>query len=161
MPQEPSKTENTPATYRELKSAFPKASAEFLTSQLEADATIEQARNAYQAQLEKAVEDARKETEAAKAQATAEAKVRAEAEAKAKADADAAGKQIGVPPVADEKAGAKTTDDDPIVAWNNLVAKHTSAGMSRDKAIKKVVHENPEAHKAYLDAWNEKHRIER
>lgn len=161
MSQDTSKQDNTPATYHELKAAFPKAGAEFLTSQLEANATAEQARNAYQAKLEKDLEDSRKETEAAKAQATAEAKARAEAEAKAKADAESAGNRLGVPPVADEKPGNKATDDDPIVAWNNLVAKHTSAGMSRGKAISKAVRENPEAHKAYLNAWNESHRIER
>lgn len=158
MATESVKPEISPVTYQELKAAFPKAAAEFFTSQLDASATMEQARNAYQSQLEKAAEDARAETAAANARAEAALKAQADIQAKAQADAEAASKKPGVPPVADANTGTTQTDDDPISAWEAIVAKHTSAGIARGKAISKAVRENPEAHKAYLLAWNEKHR---
>lgn len=156
MANEAKTPENKPATFQDLEAAFPRAAAEFLVAQLKASATLEQARNAYQADLERRAADAEKRAADAEAKAQAEAKARTDFEAKA--EAEAKNKKPGVPPLADAKGGSTQTDDDPISAWNVIVDKHTSAGIPRGKAISKAVRENPAAHKAYLDAWNEQHR---
>jgi ATP-dependent Clp endopeptidase proteolytic subunit ClpP len=142
--------QNKPAAYQDLKAAFPKASAEFLTSQLDASATLDQARAAYQTQLEKRAEEA-------------EAKAAAEAKARAEAKATAAGKKPGVPPIPDggNATGSQNGDADPIAAWNDLVANYAKQGLDKGKAIAKAVREHPEAHEAFLAAWNEANRRER
>jgi ATP-dependent Clp endopeptidase proteolytic subunit ClpP len=140
-----------PATYQELKATFPKGGSEFITSQLDASATMDQARAAYQAMLEKRAEAA--ETKAAAAEAAVQ-KARADAEAKAKAVGQ------GVPPIGGNAGNSDDADgrgQDPIVVFNALVDAHVAKGLARGKAISRVVREHPEAHAAYLAAHNRAH----
>lgn len=59
--------------------------------------------------------------------------------------------------------GNKGTDGradagDPITAWESLVAENLKAcGDNRAQAISRTVQEHPEAHEAYLQAYNAKH----
>jgi ATP-dependent Clp endopeptidase proteolytic subunit ClpP len=150
-----SQTTPQPATYHELKAAFPKAKADFLTSQLDANATLDQARNAYQTMLEQQAADAQAKIAEAEAKVAAEAKARAEAEAKAEEAAKAATTRPGVAPVGTSGAPAASGDEDPITTWNTILAGYAREGMKEGKAISRAIREYPEAHRQYLLAYNQ------
>jgi len=132
-----------PAAYAELKSAFPKATADFLTSQLDAQATLEQARAAWQRNLEERA-------------AAAEARL---TELQAKADeaakAAAAKKPIGSAGLND--SGEATNADAGDFAA--LVDAKVAQGMPRHLAARKVAKENPAAREAYVAAYNAVHKL--
>ena len=54
-------------------------------------------------------------------------------------------------------AGPAQEDLDPIAAWEQILARHEARGLPRAKAISSVVKTHPEAHRAYLDAYNARH----
>ena len=156
------------ATYHELKTAFPRAKAEFLTKCLDKDLTIDKARAEYDEAMAKAmeekdaelakaaaeIEEMKKESEA-KAKAEEEEKKEAEASAKAKAEeekkAAEAKAKSGVLPVGDGKArgGQSATAE-----WNETIADKMKAGLPKSKAIRSVVIERPELHQSYLAEVN-------
>lgn len=123
------------ASYAEIKAACTGADADFICSQLEQSATIDQARNAWMAEQSKRL--TAKEAELAQAKAAA-----------AKPPAP------GVAPLGD--AGAKKSDDagDPLARWNELVDGYAKTTGDRGKAISMAVRKHPEAHRDYLVAFN-------
>lgn len=138
--------QNQPAGYAELKAAFPKAAAEFLTAQLDSQATIEQARAAYQTQLEASAAAATKKAEEAEAKA---------AEAQKKLDA----KSGGVDPIGDGKGAAAGGSGDAIERFQEAVAARIAAGVKdRARATAMVVRDDPELHAAYLAQYNALHK---
>lgn len=154
------------ATYHELKSAFPKAKAEFLTRCLDKDLTIDKARAEYDEAQAKALEETTEELAKAKAEMEelkkeSEAKAKAEeeekkaAEAKAKAEeekkAAEAKARSGVLPVgtATGRGGQTATAE-----WTEAVSEKMKAGLPKSKAIRSVVIERPELHQSYLSEAN-------
>lgn len=134
-----------PASYKDLKAAFPNASPEFITIQLDAEATLDQATRNYQAALEARAAEAEKKTEEAEAKAQ-------ELEAKIQT------KKTGVDPIGDGSAAARAPDDDPEAAFWGRVAEKEKRGIPRARAVRATVREDPELHQAMLDAHNERAR---
>lgn len=112
------------ATYKELKAACPGADAEFLASQLEADATTAQAQSAWMAEQNRRIEAARAETAAAKAHAT----------------------KPGVQPLgAGLTTATSNPDASPREAWNAAVNLEMHAtGKPRHVAARAVARKHPE-----------------
>lgn len=128
-----------PATFKDLKAEFPTASAEFLTTQLEADATLDQARAAYTRQLEERA-------------AAAEAKAK-EAEEKATAKAP--------PPGVDGIDDTSTTTVD-AGDFNELVAERMrEKSIPRHVAAKQIAKEHPEAREQFVAEHNAAHPMKR
>lgn len=151
--KEPSMSEPQPATYAELKAAFPQAEPAFYCQQMEARATVDAAKaNWQQHQLDQAqarVEAAEKKAADAKAEAD-----RRVAEAKTAADkAKAAAAAPGVDPLP-EGRGETGTEGGYRGFWD-LVAKKEATGTPRAKAVSAVVREEPELHKAMIAEANQ------
>lgn len=132
--------EKTPATYEDLKILCPGADAAFLCGQLERKATSDQAQSAWMEEQNRRIEAAEKRSQEAE---------KAAAEAKATAEA----KRPGVKPLRDQ-ASAEAAGADPIADWNEAVEAKVKAGMAKDRAIRSVVHANPDLHQAYIEAVN-------
>ena len=156
------------ATYQELKAAFPRAKAEFLTGCLDKGHTLDKARAEFDEENAKAIEE--KDAELAKAKAEidemkkeTEAKAKAEeeekkdAEAKAKAaeeeekDAAEAKAKAGVKAAASGKAKGGGT---ATARFQGLVNERIKLGLPRAQAVAEVVHEDPELHKEFVQAAN-------
>ncbi len=125
------------ASFEDLKAACPGADAGFLVGQLERKATVEEARLAF-------------------IQALSQRAQAAEAAAKAK-DEELRSKAVrhGVEPLGN--GNPKAGDDaagDAEAAWHAAVDAKMARGMKRDRAIRVVVHDEPELHRAYLEAVN-------
>lgn len=61
----------------------------------------------------------------------------------------------GVEPLADRGRGDPVLDGDAVQMWEARISQLMSgAGMTRGGAISTIVHENPELHRAYLEAYN-------
>lgn len=118
------------ATLKELKAAMPKASADFHLKALEDGLTVSAALAAYAAHLEAANDDLRAK------QTTIGAKA---------------------PVAAGKKGDAEASGGDPIADFKAIVDGHLSAGMKREKAWSKAVHENKDLHAAYVAAYNDQH----
>lgn len=143
------------ATFQELKAELIGADASFLVAQLEASSTLDQARKAWMGELNarnqasaKAADDARKA-------------------------AEAAAKKPGVDPLPGGSAtAAEGASGDAISAFDALVdaelkamggrAAERSTSLSvatpRGRAVIAAAQKNPEAHRAYLLAYNAEHR---
>jgi ATP-dependent protease ClpP protease subunit len=119
---------STPASFAELKAAFPRADASFIVAQQEAQATLPQAQAAYQAALENRL-------------AAAESR---------------AGKAVGVN-VVPEGRMIDGSVSDPISEWRDAMAALTAKGLSKQRATSKLVSEQPQLHAAYLEAYNLEH----
>ncbi len=132
-----------PATLEELKAACDGASPEFLLRQLEAKATQAQAMKAWMVELKAQAEKAKSDAEAA-----TKAKIEAEEQAKVS--------KPGVQPL-NADAG-KTTDEDPIAAWNALVAEKAKTSRSKPDAVIAAAKENPELRAAYVEAFNARNK---
>jgi ATP-dependent Clp endopeptidase proteolytic subunit ClpP len=145
MADDPNQGALHPATLKELRPLCPGADEKFLCAQLDAEATPEQAGKAWTAEQGRRLEAANQKA------AAAEAKL-AEAEKKA-----TAGKS-GVEPLGNGSKGpAGETAGDAIEAWDRLIAGYVAGGTKRPKAIARAAREHPEAHAAYVAAYNEKH----
>jgi ClpP class serine protease len=134
-----------PASYHELKAALAGADPAFLTSQLDANATVEQARNAWMAKLS--------------ADNQALAKKNAELEQQHQAGGtpptNNQGKKPGVPGlVADATTPPASYSGDAIAEFESQVAANVKAGMPRANAVSRVISQQPELHAAYLQAKN-------
>lgn len=134
-----------PASYHELKAAFPKADAEFLAGQQEADATLDQARAAWQKHLEDRAQAAEAKTQELEAKAQEAADKAAEALKNQAPGTE--GLAEGQPPKAD--AGD----------FLAMVATEEARGIPRHRAVRNVAAKHPEARKAYVEAYNAEYPI--
>lgn len=137
------------ASYQDLKAAFPKAGSDFLCAQMDAGATLDQARNSYIASLETSLA-------AATAQAPCEEEEEpdsAEAKAKkAKASARSSAKPSGVKPLATPPGQPEPVD--PAVEWREAIEAKVKAGAPRVRAVATVARERPELREAMIAAAN-------
>jgi hypothetical protein len=136
-----------PAAYAELKAAFPKATADFLTAQLDANATLDQARAAWQRDLEERAAAAEARLTELQAKADEAAKASAEALAKQQKQKPAPGCD-GLP---EGNAGGTSAGGCDFLA---LVDAEVALGTPRHVATAKVARRNPEARAAYVAAHN-------
>lgn len=135
----------TPATAKEIKALCQGATADFVLSQVENEATIDQVKDAWMANL--AAENAANAAKAVELQTELE-------------KAKAAKASSGVDPVS--ASAADTNDeviDDPIDSFEIAVAQKMKTGKSRQQALSAVIAQDPNAHKAYLDAYNQRHGL--
>jgi len=139
-------TQQGPATFDDLKQAFPKASSDFICEQMGAKATMPQAQAAYQSMLETRNAELAAKAAAAEAKAT---------EAEAKGKTGAAG--VAVVPEGGKKEGGDNSGD-PIAAWDSALSALEAKGFKHGKAISKLAKEQPEMHSAYIAAYNEIHK---
>ena len=144
-------TDTTPkppaaATLAEIKASAPGCSNDFAVNQLEAGATIDQVRASFQKQLTDELAALKTQNESL----TAKVDELETAAAAKPAPKPASGSE----PINDGTDGGDSDGDstDPIVNWQSLIAAKTAAGMSRTKAVRAVVRDNPTAHAAYLSA---------
>ncbi len=137
-----------PATFEEIKGACEGADPDFIVSQMEAKATVEQARGAYVASLNARVAKAEAATKAAEATA---------ATAQEEASAGKALKASGVEAIGDGGGeGPKVElDGDPIAAFDAAVAARMEAkGCPKHVAHRHVCKTEPELREAYVAAFN-------
>jgi len=120
------------ASFEQLRSAFPKASNDFICDQLAKKATVEQAQGAYIASLEASNDQLKA----------------------------GAGKP-GVTGVTDRPAATATREEataEPIKAWEDAIeARLKGCGGDKAKAIRQLAKEKPELHASYLEAYNAAH----
>lgn len=152
--QSRSKTmEKTPATLAQLKSTFPKSSADWRESQIEAGADLSEAAIAYATFVEQRATDEKaalqKQLDEAKAAGKAKSSV-----------------SLGHQPLKQTGRKAPATDDaeafeaesgDPIEDFNALVSKKAGDSPSlerRHAAIRSVASSNPELYRNFLLASN-------
>jgi len=128
------------ATYEQLASAIPKADNDFVVSQLKNKATVEQARDAWTAEL----------------QGRLEAKDKEIADAKAKAASPGIKKALGTGGADPEAGGGEW--DDPVAEFNQRMGKQMAAGKTRQQAIRSVAKGDRRLHEAMLRATNKPHR---
>lgn len=140
-------TDTTPqaATLAEIKAAAPGCTNDFAVEQLEASATVDQIRAAYQKQQAEQIATLTADNE------KLSAKVDELETAAAKKDTASSDGSEAVN--AGAASGETTTDStDPVAAWNGHVSAKQKNGLSRQDAVKACVREFPDAHKAYLGA---------
>jgi signal peptide peptidase SppA len=136
-----------PATLAELKAGCPSAGNDFLISQLEANATLDQARSAWMTQL---VADKQKL-----------AQEKAELE-KAKPTVATTVRKPGAPSVpAAEQSQGSTDSGDAVERYQQLVAEKIKGGMSHLDANCHVARANPELHRSWLLATNGSKKAQR
>lgn len=123
-----------PATFAELKTTLPEATAEFREQCLEQNLTLVQAKDRWTAKL---VEDLKA--------------MQAERDALKTA-------KPGVEALGSRDSAASAESGDPIERFNQAVAEKTKQGIDKAKAIRQVVKADPDLHAVYLAAWNEQHR---
>ncbi len=152
------------ATFQELRTAFPRASAEFLVACQNKGHTLDKARAEHDEQMAKALDDKTKELEESQAgfeefkkNAEEEAKAaddeKKEAEAKAKAEEDeekkaaAAKSRTGV-----KAAGSGTANGGQGASsrFSDGVKERMGLGMTRAQAVSATVHDDPEAHREFV-----------
>lgn len=149
----------TPATVKELKAAFPKASAEFLVKAAEEEMTLEEASKAHFRAMEKENENMKaelemfkKKDEEAKAKAMEEEEEETKKEEEAKAAAEAKAKRGGQP-IAHATGGAGGGLS-ATARWNDEVNKAIAGGLPKAKALSRVNRQFPELRAAYLAEFN-------
>ena len=140
------------ATLQELKQAMPDAGADFLVSQLEKGASVDQALRDYSAKI--------------KADNEALQKRLAETEAKHKQELEDAKQQlkvVGVEPLGAEKSHQAGSEDGYVGATGDPVADFDAAvrnemqlhpQLGRQRCVMGVARRNPALHQAYLLATN-------
>lgn len=137
-----------PATLQELEQALPKADEKFFVAQLRNKATLDQAKTAWNGELQTRLEASQKENE----QLVAKNK---ELEAKASPPS----KKPGVPALTtterSEKADGTLAASNARAQFDAAVAEKVKLGLTRSKATALVVREQPELHQAVIDEANE------
>lgn len=130
------------ATLKELKTALPKADAEFLVEAAEKQLTVEAAKDAWIARQDEKMSDLRAERE------------KATQEPKRIGNEPLRGKPRGYDMPLD--ATGETSDDhgDPVARYDALVRERVANGATRMVACDAVTKAHPELHKAYLLATN-------
>jgi ATP-dependent Clp protease, protease subunit len=156
-----------PATFADLKRAFPRAKSDFIVRCQERNLELDAARAEYDEMMAKALEEMteeaakakaelaeikKEEETAAKAKAEEEEKQAAEAKAKAKAEEEekqaAAARARGVKPAksaASAKAGQTAT-----ARWNGAINQKVQAGLTKAQAVAELVNEDPELQAEFL-----------
>ena len=136
------------ATLDEIKAECPDAGDSFIVAQMTANATINQARIAYaadlKAQVEKAAADHKVELDAIKAELTD----------KTKALEGATKKASGVPPLGTGEAG-NTRDILTIQqAWDEKIQAHVALGRTRQAAASLLNRSHPQLREELVAAAN-------
>ena len=121
-----------PASSEQLKTACIGADNDFLCEQLSRKATVEEAKGAWMAEQNQRLEKANQEAEQAKAAAN----------------------RPGVDALGGGGSGASDFDGDAVSAWNAAIAEKQKTTKDRARAVRQVVHEQPDLHEAYLEAVN-------
>jgi len=155
------------ATFKELKTAFPRASADFIVRCQAKGHDLNAARAEFDEENAKAMEEKEKELAEAKAgfeefQKETEAKAKAEeeekkaTEAKAKAEeeeekkATEAKAKAGVRPA----GGGATRSSGTASGFRNAVNEKMKLGLPRAQAVSETVHEEPELHREFVQGAN-------
>lgn len=128
-----------PATYKELKASCVGADEKFLCAQLDAESTVSQAVAAWMVEQNRRIEAVQREA------------------SEVKAAAEAASRKPGVPAVGTASGKSDSTVEDPIAAWNKIVDGYKAKGHAIGKALSLAVRNHPDAHEAYLHAYNVMH----
>ena len=132
------------ATFKELKAAFPKADSDFITDQLEQEATLEQAQGNWTAHLELKAEAAEAD---AKKRDDENAELRKQLEAKEE------GGTVGVGAKLTEKTESKF-EGNAIEEWKAALATMTTKCRgNKAKAVSKLSRENPALYEAYKSEY--------
>jgi signal peptide peptidase SppA len=149
--------ENAAATIAEIEAACPGAPASFVLAQAKAGASAFAALRAWSAEQSRMIkanyekeEDAKKAMEEEEEEAKKAAMEKEEEEAK-KARARAKGV---TPARAIASRGAVADSGDPVSEFNAQVKAAMDGGLDYTRALSRVVRENPDLHRAYLDAAN-------
>jgi len=128
----------TAADYAAIKAGCPGADAEFICSQLAANATLATAQQSWMVEQQCRIEASQ---EAAKL---------------------AAAKKPGVAPIGSKQNSASSNfEGDPVADYNTKVAELMAGGMDRMKASQSVAKMNPDLHAAYLLATNPSKKAQR
>ncbi|HEX4073735.1 MAG TPA: S49 family peptidase, partial [Planctomycetaceae bacterium] len=158
------------ASHKEIKAACPNADAEFICSQLEKDATVEQARAAWMVELHSRLTVSQSENAQLKAaksdddgdddddeceteNGAGKPKGKPAKPAKPAQAAPAPKKRPGVQPVNNEGASEHASSD-PKERFNELVAGKMAIGMKHDVAARAVCKENPGLREEMVAAAN-------
>jgi signal peptide peptidase SppA len=121
------------ATYAEIKAGCPGADADFICKQLEANATLAQAQQAWMAEQNRRIDVANENAK------------------------QAAVVKPGVQPIADGKGAAtQAASGDSIAEWDAKVAELVKAGKPKHVATATVARKYPELRAAYVEAHNAK-----
>lgn len=145
------------ATVKQIKSAFPKAKADFVIRCMEKEMPMEEVGAEYSEELEKENETLSAKVKAMEDELTAlKAKAMEEELAKAKAmeeEEPAAQKPVarGVAPV------AKASGNRPVAAaiqWNKIVGDFVAQGMTKAKAAQRAVREHRDVHQQMIAEAN-------
>ena len=135
--------ENTPtpaASFEDLKACLPGADSDFICSQMEKKATLDQAQSAWMEEQNKRLAAADKKAEKA---------VEEKKASDAKPGLDFEGEGTGTGGDGDAAFGG-----DPIAEWNKRLAAKVDAGMPRMQAASRVNKEMPGLREAYVEASN-------
>ena len=130
----PKPREPVAATYEELKGACPGADAEFLCSQLEANATADQAVKAWMIAQQKRVDEANKRANRAAAASTVDG--------------------VGTAMDGNGQSGGGSAAEQ----WREALAAKVQGGVDKVKAVRLLAKEQPELHQAYVDEANQGRR---
>jgi ATP-dependent Clp protease protease subunit len=140
----------TPATVRQIKSAFPKAKSDFVIRCMEKDMELEDVAAEYTEELleenetlsakVKAMEDELEALKACKAEEEEE-KAKAKAEAEEEEEAKAKARRHGVPPIG--KTGSAGGGVSAKSKWNEAVEGFVSKGYSKQRAVVLANQANP------------------
>lgn len=130
------------ATLTELKAAFAVAGSDFILAQVEAGATMDQAKHAFQLH--------QKDAEIAKLKADNEAAINAKTEAEKKAAA--APKAHGFDPVGSGGKPTSTSGEGSAAAqWNAAIEEKVGPKVTRQQAAVMVAKENPTLQQSYIE----------
>ena len=155
------------ATYQELKAAFPRASADFLTGCLDKGRTLDKARADHDEETAKALDEKTKELEESQAnleqfqkekeeEAKAQEDEKKEAEAKAKAQEDEekeaaeAKARSGVNPAGRGASAGGRSASGFLASVNEKI----KLGATKAQAVSQTVHEEPELHREFVQGVN-------
>ncbi len=158
----------TAATYPELKAAFPKARAEFLTGCLDGNLTLDKARAEFDEENAKALEEKDEELSKSRAEfeefkkkkegeAKAEEEEKKEAEAKAKAEEEEekeAAEAKGKTGVKAAGSGTGKSGQSTGSGFRDAVNERVKLGLPRAQAVAETVREAPELHREFVLAAN-------
>ncbi len=157
------------ATFKELKSAFPRASADFLVRCQASGYTLDKARAEFDEENAKALDDKTKELEESEAnfdefKKNAEEKTKAEEEEKKEAEAKAKAEEDEEKKAAEAKAKAGVTPagggggapkgSGASSGFMASVNERMKLGASRAQAVAQTVRDEPESHREFVQAAN-------
>lgn len=131
-----------PATIADIKASCKGCDNDFVVTQVEASATIEQAQRAWTEVLAKRVEESTAKIAALEKEKT-----------------ELAAKKPSAPgndPVGDTGAPKAEITGDVLAQFDEACALHMKSGKTKQQAIRQIAIENKDLHQAYIRAYNEK-----